>query len=106
MFSEFQQVLSQGGPILWALILIGVGLYTILASTWLGLRKVKRELGDHHFEGDDRRHTVRQFVTFELDRLAWVERRLSAVIQFRWGPNRVGPFGVLQPFADGIKFTV
>jgi NADH-quinone oxidoreductase subunit H len=35
--------------------------------------------------------------------MTWVERRVAGVIQFRWGPNRVGPLGLLQPIADGIK---
>ncbi|MBT8043386.1 MAG: MotA/TolQ/ExbB proton channel family protein [Verrucomicrobiae bacterium] len=79
MLSEFQQVLNQGGPILWGLIFLGVGLYSILASTWLGLRKVKRELAQHPLQGEGRREIIRQFATFELDRLAWVERRLPFI---------------------------
>jgi len=33
----------------------------------------------------------------------WVERRLIGRIQVRRGPNRVGPFGLLQPIADALK---
>ena len=36
--------------------------------------------------------------------LVWVERRGSAYIQNRLGPNRVGPLGLMQLLADAVKF--
>ncbi|WP_413559177.1 complex I subunit 1/NuoH family protein [Bdellovibrio sp. HCB209] len=36
--------------------------------------------------------------------LVWVERRGSAFIQNRLGPNRVGPLGLMQLLADAVKF--
>lgn len=82
MLFELQQVLRQGGPVLIGLLILGVGLYTMLASTWLGLIKVKREVANVDFsqsKDEGRRGITRQFAVFELDRLAWVQRRLPFI---------------------------
>jgi NADH-quinone oxidoreductase subunit H len=38
--------------------------------------------------------------------LVYAERRVAAFMQNRPGPNRVGPLGILQPFADVLKFVL
>ena len=37
--------------------------------------------------------------------LSYIERKLVARFQVRYGPNRAGPFGMLQPIADALKMV-
>jgi NADH-quinone oxidoreductase subunit H len=38
--------------------------------------------------------------------LIWMERKVVAMFQFRVGPNRLGPFGAMQPLADALKLIM
>jgi len=46
-----------------------------------------------------------QFLLISASVLVYAERKVSGYMQNRPGPNRVGPFGFLQPFADVVKLV-
>jgi len=77
--SILTDILRQGGPVLWALLVLGIAVYSMLAAEWRGLVHLRHSLATWTPDEPphaDRRDTERAFACFELDQLAWVERRL------------------------------
>jgi len=48
---------------------------------------------------------VMAFAPLTMMFLTWFERKAVGRFQDRYGPNRVGPFGIFQPLADGVKMA-
>ncbi len=76
------------------------------------MAEILRTAGDYLFARDAVGAGLRALFIFAVvwgffvPIMSWVERRVSAFIQDRLGPNRVGPFGLFQVIADGIKFLM
>jgi NADH-quinone oxidoreductase subunit H len=47
--------------------------------------------------------SVAAVVTFNIIIIVWMDRRVASLFQERIGPNRVGPFGILQSLVDAVK---
>ena len=54
----------------------------------------------YYFKNTFNHYSFNGFIAY----LTYFERKVIGFIQLRKGPNVVGPFGLFQPIADGIKF--
>jgi NADH-quinone oxidoreductase subunit H len=70
-----------------------------VSGLWNGLSGIQQEIAISVLKVVVIFHALLALFSF----MTYVERRLLAFMQFRLGPNRTGPFGLLQPVADGIK---
>ncbi|HIG17323.1 MAG TPA: NADH-quinone oxidoreductase subunit H, partial [Candidatus Handelsmanbacteria bacterium] len=65
------------------------GLFQLFPNPWIGLAAATG--------------AVMGFITVNALFLIWLERKVSARMQRRYGPTEVGPFGLLQTLADMLK---
>ena len=73
--------LREGGIVLWALLVLAVMIYSLVVAVWWHCARSRRRVKARAWEltagdGMSRRHIEREFAAFELDEMAWVERRL------------------------------
>jgi biopolymer transport protein ExbB len=78
--NECQTLLREGGLVLWGILVVGAWVYTMIFSTWCGLQRFECKLDNECVsDSGEKRSIVREFAVFELDRLAWVERRTPVI---------------------------
>ena len=100
------------GPILGAGVVV---IIVIVAALWLLIRGgAMSAVGEWMHESDSGsllRHVLESLLMLvclllSTAVLIYMERKIWGSVQLRRGPNVVGPWGVLQPFADFLKFMV
>lgn len=79
MFSELHEVFFHGGIILWAIILLGISLYSLVGSALIELSKIKRILGSLPTGSPKNLSKLSKRDTQSLDKLSWVKRRLTTM---------------------------
>lgn len=82
IITEFHSVIDHGGVILWFMLGLSIILYTVLTSTWFGIFKVKKEIRllDKKIENDTSHdQVISDMQLFELERMAWVKRRIPVL---------------------------
>jgi len=97
----------------WGLVLGAVVVIVVVAALWLLIRSgAFSELGEWMHESDIGsllRHVLESLLLLvclllSTAALIYLERKIWGAVQLRRGPNVVGPWGVMQPFADFLKF--
>lgn len=79
---ELHVLMNQGGIVLWLMCGLSIILYTTMATSWLGVFQLKSDIAglENDLLGIKSRALVQDRVElFELDRLAWVQRRLPVL---------------------------
>lgn len=80
--------MQQGGVVLWAIVLLSIILYGLLAATWWGVSGLEKEIAHYRPLGavsslasgeDGEKMLGAEVGIFALDRLAWVQRRLPMI---------------------------
>ncbi len=93
--------------VLLALIVIGGGGIAVAVWMWAHYREpIQSFLADQFYFSLLLMLVVFGLIMGAVAYSIWLERKISAWIQDRYGPNRVGRWGLLQPIADGLKFLL
>ncbi|MCB9853983.1 MAG: NADH-quinone oxidoreductase subunit H [Phycisphaerales bacterium] len=93
-------------PILSGLLAVTIGGIVVLTLIVAFLDQIKWVLSDQFWFSNILSLAIFGGIMTAVAYCILLERKISAWIQDRYGPNRVGPLGLLQPLADGVKLLL